>query len=126
MQVKEEFFLHLHRKMEPIEGSETSAFKPQTPGKYPKENILYTLLLFRSGSLAHSVNVIPKLQEGLSRNRTQIQGKDFPPLPSAAESTAHVATGDSDKKLTNLFHLLSMSKRGAVLLLHFTLKWHGI
>jgi len=38
--VKEEFFLHLPRKMEPIEGSETSAFKPQTPGKYPKENIL--------------------------------------------------------------------------------------
>ena len=33
-------FLHLPRKMEPIEGSETSAFKPQTPGKYPKENIL--------------------------------------------------------------------------------------
>ena len=29
------------RKMEPIEGSETSAFKPQTPGKYPKENIIH-------------------------------------------------------------------------------------
>ena len=29
------------RKMKPIEGSETSAFKPQTPGKYPKENILH-------------------------------------------------------------------------------------
>jgi len=27
-------------KMEPIVGSETSAFKTQTPGKYPKENIL--------------------------------------------------------------------------------------
>jgi hypothetical protein len=27
--------------MEPIEGSETSAFKPQKPGKYPKENILH-------------------------------------------------------------------------------------
>jgi len=27
--------------MEPIEGSETSAFKPLTPGKYPKENILH-------------------------------------------------------------------------------------
>ena len=27
--------------MEQIEGSETSAFKPQTPGKYPKENILH-------------------------------------------------------------------------------------
>ena len=34
-------FLHLPRKMELIEGSETSAFKPQTPGKYPKENILH-------------------------------------------------------------------------------------
>ena len=29
------------RKMAPIEGSETSDFKPQTPGKYPKENILH-------------------------------------------------------------------------------------
>jgi hypothetical protein len=27
--------------MEPIEGSETSAFKTQTPGNYPKENILH-------------------------------------------------------------------------------------
>ena len=35
------FFLHLPRKMELIEGSETSAFKPQMPGKYPKENILH-------------------------------------------------------------------------------------
>ena len=37
---KKLFFLHLPRTMEPIEGSETSAFKPQTPGKHPKENIL--------------------------------------------------------------------------------------
>jgi len=28
-------------KMEQIEGSETSAFKTQTPGNYPKENILH-------------------------------------------------------------------------------------
>jgi len=34
------FLLHLPRKMEQMEGSETSAFKPQTPGKYPKENVL--------------------------------------------------------------------------------------
>jgi len=34
-------FLDRWRKMEPIEGSETSAFKPQMPGKYPKENILH-------------------------------------------------------------------------------------
>jgi len=27
--------------MEPIKGSETSAFKTQTPGKYLKENILH-------------------------------------------------------------------------------------
>jgi hypothetical protein len=33
--------LHLPMKMEPIEDSETSAFKTQTPGKYPKENILH-------------------------------------------------------------------------------------
>jgi hypothetical protein len=26
--------------MDPIEGSETSAFKHRMPGKYPKENIL--------------------------------------------------------------------------------------
>ena len=37
----ESFFLHLPRKMEPIEGSEMLAFKPQMPGKYPKENILH-------------------------------------------------------------------------------------
>ena len=37
---KQYFFLHLPRKMEPIERSETSALKPQTPGKYPKENKL--------------------------------------------------------------------------------------
>jgi hypothetical protein len=35
------FFLHLPREMEPIDGSETLAFKPQTLGKYPKENILH-------------------------------------------------------------------------------------
>ena len=28
-------------KMEPIVGSETSAFKTKTPGNYPKENILH-------------------------------------------------------------------------------------
>jgi len=41
LRIKKTVFLHLPRKMEPIEGSETSAFKPQTPGKYPKGNILH-------------------------------------------------------------------------------------
>ena len=36
---------HLSRKMEPIEGSETSAFKPQTPGQYPKEYIIHILVI---------------------------------------------------------------------------------
>jgi hypothetical protein len=36
------FFLHLLMKMEPIESSETSAFKTRTPGKNPKENIIHT------------------------------------------------------------------------------------
>ena len=35
------FFIHLPLKMEPKEGSETLAFRTQTPGNYPKENILH-------------------------------------------------------------------------------------
>ena len=35
------FFIHLPMKMGPIEGSETSAFRTQTPGNYQKENILH-------------------------------------------------------------------------------------
>jgi len=46
------FFLHLPKKMEPIEGSETSAFKPQTPGTYPKENILQYKTSLRTNLLA--------------------------------------------------------------------------
>ena len=34
------FFVHLPMKMEPIRSSETSAIKTQTPGNYPKRNIL--------------------------------------------------------------------------------------
>ena len=34
------FFIHLPMKMEPIRSSETSAIKTQTPGNYPKRNIL--------------------------------------------------------------------------------------
>ena len=33
--------IFIGRKMEPLEGSEMSAFKPQMPEKYPKENILH-------------------------------------------------------------------------------------
>jgi hypothetical protein len=33
-------FIHLPMKMEPIEGSETSDIRTNTPGNYPKENIL--------------------------------------------------------------------------------------
>ena len=34
------FFIHMPMKMEPIRSSETSAIKTQTPGNYPKRNIL--------------------------------------------------------------------------------------
>ena len=34
------FFIHLPIKMEPIRSSETSDVKTQTPGNYPKRNIL--------------------------------------------------------------------------------------
>jgi hypothetical protein len=36
-QMLQRVYNHLPVKMEPTEGSETSAFKIQTPGKYPKE-----------------------------------------------------------------------------------------
>ena len=35
------FFLHLPMKMEPIESSETSAFKTQTPGKNTQKKTYY-------------------------------------------------------------------------------------
>jgi len=40
-QVDEVYFIHLPMKMEPIEGSETSAIRSQTPGNYSKESILH-------------------------------------------------------------------------------------
>jgi hypothetical protein len=33
--------IKLPKKMEPVEGFETSAISNQMPGKHPKENILY-------------------------------------------------------------------------------------
>ena len=44
--VDEEFFIHLPMKMEPIEGSETSAIRTKTPGNYPKENILHNFYTY--------------------------------------------------------------------------------
>jgi len=41
--VKYIYFTLLPMKMEPIEGSETSAFINQTPGNYPKGNLLYSV-----------------------------------------------------------------------------------
>jgi hypothetical protein len=38
-------------KMEPIKGSETSAIRNQTPGNYPKENIIHTFVF----ALKHSM-----------------------------------------------------------------------
>ena len=41
-----EDFIHLPMKMELIEGSETSAIRTQTPGNYPKENMLHCFTTF--------------------------------------------------------------------------------
>jgi hypothetical protein len=38
-------------KMKLIEGSETSAYTNQTPGNYPKENLLYHKYCFASHKL---------------------------------------------------------------------------
>ena len=51
------FFLHLPRKMEPIAGSETSTFKPQTPGKYPKENILLRSVFILSNTKLYDLTI---------------------------------------------------------------------
>jgi len=40
-QVGVEFYTYLLMKMEPTEGSETSAYKIQTPANYPEESIQY-------------------------------------------------------------------------------------
>jgi len=40
--VRQSLFIHLPMKMEQIECSETSAYKIETPGNYPKENTLYS------------------------------------------------------------------------------------
>ena len=37
------YFTLQHMKMEPIEGSETSEIINQTPGNYPKGNLLYSV-----------------------------------------------------------------------------------
>jgi len=37
------YFTLQPKKMEPIEGSETSAIINQTPGNYPKGNLLYSV-----------------------------------------------------------------------------------
>jgi len=42
MQVGVEFYTYLPMKMEQTECSETSAYKIQTPGNYPEENIQHT------------------------------------------------------------------------------------
>ena len=39
-------------KMEPIRSSETSAIKTQTPGNYPKRNILQVIFKIRSAPVA--------------------------------------------------------------------------
>ena len=46
LSMKMEQIYHLSMKMEQIECSETSAYKIQTPGNYPKENIIYSLRHF--------------------------------------------------------------------------------
>ena len=54
------FFIHLPMKMELIRSSETSAIKTQTPGNYPKRNILQLTIQF-----SQSVRYMSKYQNGV-------------------------------------------------------------
>ena len=47
-------------KMEQIECSETSAYIIQTPGNYPKENIIYIMYIYH---MWYEVNFIPPAYE---------------------------------------------------------------
>jgi len=56
-------------KMELIEGSETSAISIVTPGNYPKENILHTIIFLASVlSSVRPHGTTPLLLEGLTFN----------------------------------------------------------
>jgi hypothetical protein len=54
--------------MEPIEGSETSAFKSQTPGKYPKENAK-TLSSINTTHISTRV-ILPRKMEPIEGSET--------------------------------------------------------
>jgi len=80
--------------MEPIEGSETSAFKPQTPGKYPKENILHKE---HGESLKSRNNYIYKKLAIYSRNTNKKMFCFEPP------GCPLVVASSLKKKLANFF-----------------------
>jgi len=47
--------------MEPTEGSETSAIINQTPGNYPKGNLLYTVLSLRANTHCQYLKVLTRI-----------------------------------------------------------------
>jgi len=88
-------FIHLPLKMEPIEGSETSAFRTQTPGKYPKENVLQEWIHRTSHPQSFFIHLSMKMEpiEGseTSAFRTQTPG-NYP-----KENILHKEHGESLK-----------------------------
>ena len=67
------FFTHLPMKMEPIEGSETSAIRTKTPGNYPKDNILqmriYSGLLRRTNNIQNGTTFYTPLHKQISASK---------------------------------------------------------
>jgi len=60
-------------KMEPIEGSETSAIRTKTPGNYPKDNILqmriYSGLLRRTNNIQNGTTFYTPLHKQISASK---------------------------------------------------------
>jgi len=52
------YFTLLPMKMEPIEGSETSEFINQTPGNYPKGNLLHVTVLNTVGNCNTMLRIV--------------------------------------------------------------------
>ena len=82
--------------MEPIEGSETSAFKPQTPGKYPKENILHK----EHGESLKSRRYSNFCLRNLLNSNTQTQAGSTSEMSAARHTVTQSKTQNTESILT--------------------------
>ena len=108
-------FTYLPMKMEQTECSETSAYKIQTPGNYPEENIQHT---------EHGESLISRINSVLSLLPASVysSGKSINTLPIRVEITIVLVCSDKPQ-FTHLF--LDLRKTRFVLL-HSDLQYFSL